>query len=743
MNQWWKPKAGFLFALLFFATCLAGEQADFISFLELFFLSFVTLTAIGILGHLLNDLGDIEVDSKAGKRNSMQSLSAIKRLLIFLAVFTFAAAPWLFLPSTKTSFILLSIEFLLLITYPLKPIRLKQYPVAGVITDALYAFAIPAVLAFYTYQLFFGLEIDLVIFIFLFVWSFAVGVRQIIYHHAADMKNDLISRTPNLALKFSPAALNRFLTRFVIPAELVFGIIFLLYRKNELLFIYSLAGVYACFFLPFFSFKPLKLFPKHLLRVFKADKFYSHYWSIITLTVLSFYNYWFAVVLAAIVIVFTTLPNHFFVRYFFLDILKKNSRTFISFLVNHAIYYGRKYILMKDEKASRGEHYEEWKDEQQRKKKGVIALVNANENKYTETFVRQHQKLPFFMHYYFGNDFPIWHFRDGNLISNNEDIFNSKKTINNWLQQTEEYLNLKKLAAHLQKNNVQLILCEFGPTGVKLSKLPELTGIPLVVIFHGYDAHHDSIVNNNRKKYNELFQNAAAIICVSKDILQKLKQLGAPEEKLVYLPCSFDANLFRYSNHSGNKPVFLSVGRFAETKAPHLTILAFHEVQKTLPDVSLVMIGKDGGGELFEACHILVRALGIENKVSFKGILSPEQVYEEMKNAYCFVQHSVTTPIHGDKEGTPVSLMEAMACGLPVIATRHAGIVEIIEHEKTGILVEEYDYLKMAEEMIRTLKHKELARQLGNAASQSVMNNPLFLANNQLLTEIIEKHKLK
>ena len=86
---------------------------------------------------------------------------------------------------------------------------------------------------------------------------------------------------------------------------------------------------------------------------------------------------------------------------------------------------------MKDEKASRGGHYEEWMNEQTRKKKGVIAIVNANENKYTETFVRQHQKLPFFIHYYFGTDFPIWHNSDGNLISNNE--IKIKKVIDKYI----------------------------------------------------------------------------------------------------------------------------------------------------------------------------------------------------------------------------------------------------------------------------------------------------------------------
>jgi len=743
-HEWWKPKAGFLFALLFYIIWSSGKQFNFPVFLKLLFLSFVTLTAIGILGHLLNDLGDMESDAKAGKNNSMIALSKTNRFLVIVAVFAVAVAPWYFLPYTSTSIYLLSAEFLLLIIYPLKPLRLKQYPLVAVIADALYAFAIPAVLAFYTYQLYYELSFSSNHFLVLFAWAFFIGLRQIIYHHVSDRKNDLKSKTPNLSLAYSNYILNNFLRRYVIIPELIFGIFFFLLHYNQFpLFTCVIIVFYSCLFFPLFSLSTLKLFPQHLFGIFKPDKFYSHYFSLIILSVLSYYNIWFISVLFLVLLLFTSIRKHFIVHYVLNDLLKKNIMSMASSMVNNSIYYFRKCVLIKDEKASRAEHYEEWREEQARKKNGTIALVNANENKYTETFVRQHEKLPFKIHYYFGNNFPLWHYGDGNLISNNKGIYDFKRVLSQWLQQNEEDYNLKILAQHLQKNRIQLILCEFGTTGAKLAQLPELTGIPLAVIFYGYDAHHKAIVEQNQEKYAELFTNASVIIVVSKDILLKLKSLGAPDEKLVYLPCSFDINLFQYSDHSGNKPVFLSVGRFAETKAPHLTILAFNEVLKQVPEARLIMVGKDGGGELFEACHILVKALGIENKILFKGILSPEQVFEEMKNAYAFIQHSLTTPIHGDKEGTPVAVMEAMVCGLPVIATRHAGIAEIVEHEKTGLLVDEYDYRKMAEEMIRIAADKKFAQQLGFAASESIKNNPLFLATNQALTEIIDKHKLK
>ncbi len=117
-------------------------------------------------------------------------------------------------------------------------------------------------------------------------------------------------------------------------------------------------------------------------------------------------------------------------------------------------------------------------------------------------------------------------------------------------------------------------------------------------------------------------------------------------------------------------------------------------VLKEMPNAKLRMIGGDDGEGLFEAAQILVRSLGMEDSIQFLGVLSPDRVLEEMTKTAVFVQHSVTTPVQGDKEGTPVSIMEAMALGLSIVSTDHAGIAEMVTNEKTGILVKEFDHEK-------------------------------------------------
>ncbi|MNG12084.1 GDP-mannose-dependent alpha-(1-6)-phosphatidylinositol monomannoside mannosyltransferase [compost metagenome] len=101
------------------------------------------------------------------------------------------------------------------------------------------------------------------------------------------------------------------------------------------------------------------------------------------------------------------------------------------------------------------------------------------------------------------------------------------------------------------------------------------------------------------------------------------------------------------------------------------------------------------------------------------GVLSKEQFSDYIENALAFVQHSVTA-INGDQEGTPVAVLEASASGLPVIATFHAGIPDVIVDGETGLLVAEHDVDAMTQKMMLLLSNKELAKQLGKNGKERI-----------------------
>lgn len=743
-GEWWRPKAGILMALLFFSALLGKAPLLHTGYILL--LSVVTLTGIGICGHILNDWGDLETDTRAQKPNQMHRRSFRTRIFIMTISLVAALAPWYFLPADAISYSLLALEFFLLWAYALPPLRLKRMPYLAVATDAAYAYAIPAILAWRTYSLSFYVSYSSITLPFLFVWMWSAGTRHMLYHQIRDMKYDKRSGLPNITLYHSVYSVNWFVRKLLLPAEAIAGTLFFL----------SLAKIYPRYVLLFpafflYLFRPswrtgrCYWFADHRVGYYRSDTFYRVGFSVGAIVLMALTIDWKAV---GFLVLIAALPGHIMgSRWGSLlrEIIARcydsfrQLRYFFSRLVNYSIYYFRKFLLGWSEERNRGKYYASWLARYRKKQNGTIAIVNLNYDKYTETFVKgHHEQLPFRCEYYYGTPFPLIHAVDGNLISGYPVLQKVKQCYRFMFSQEEEAL----LIRHFHQKKISLILAEFGTTGALVAPVAAATGIPLIVIFYGYDAWHQQITQENQDKYRFMFDTACCVIGVSQDICQQLARLGCPPDKIRYLPCYLHSDLFAYSDHSSNPPVLLSVGRFAETKAPHLTILAFYEAQKKIPEARLIMIGKDGGGDLYEACHILARGLGIEHKVLFAGIQPHDKVAAFMRQARVFVQHSVTTPLYHDKEGTPVAVMEAMASGLPVVATRHAGIAELIEHNVTGILTEEYDYLSAAHAMIRLCQDDELVRTMGKAAAERIRLNKLISGHIEVLSDIIRQHRL-
>ena len=224
--------------------------------------------------------------------------------------------------------------------------------------------------------------------------------------------------------------------------------------------------------------------------------------------------------------------------------------------------------------------------------------------------------------------------------------------------------------------------------------------LPLIVHFHGADISKHQVLRTYGEAYRVLFREARAIVAVSKPMQQRLISLGAPREKVHCNPCGVDCEVFRSASPATAGPVFVAVGRFVEKKAPQLTILAFARVHQRNPDARLRMIGD---GPLLDACRDLARGLGVAPAVTFLEAQPHSVIQEEMRNARGFVQHSIEAP-SGDSEGMPVAILEAGASGLPVVATRHAGIPDAVIEGTTGFLVDEHDVDGMAEGMLRLIR---------------------------------------
>jgi glycosyltransferase involved in cell wall biosynthesis len=256
-----------------------------------------------------------------------------------------------------------------------------------------------------------------------------------------------------------------------------------------------------------------------------------------------------------------------------------------------------------------------------------------------------------------------------------------------------------------------------------------------VVHFHGFDAYRHRELEAHREGYRRLFDDAAALVAVSKHMREQLIGLGAAPEKVEYNPYGIEIDAFSGPRPEVLPPVFLTVGRFVDKKAPHLTLLAFEKLTRQRADARLVMIGD---GHLRQGCVDLAGALGLADRVELPGPLAPAEVARQMARSTCLVQHSVR-PESGDMEGTPLAILEAMAAGLPVVATRHGGIVDVVSEGRSGFLVEEGDVDAMAAAMGRLADSPQLAAELGTAGRDFVAKQHSMEERIGALAAILER----
>ncbi|MEQ9620631.1 glycosyltransferase [Coleofasciculus chthonoplastes] len=349
----------------------------------------------------------------------------------------------------------------------------------------------------------------------------------------------------------------------------------------------------------------------------------------------------------------------------------------------------------------------------------TVCIIHPNKSAYSETFIRAHvEKLPATVKviHYGSWSFPIYQQEDRPILPSDLGSRLMRVANRRVLQRSPQDFQTKALRNFLLDNRVDVVLAEYGFTGVCIMDACLQANVPFVVHFHGLDAYNQSLLDQYKASYKQMFAVTNAVIAVSHDMEQQLLSLGTPPEKLFYNPYGVDTSLFSMSDPAASAPVFVSVGRFVDKKAPHLTLLAFKQVVQKYSEARLVMLGD---GILWEACQQLARGLCITEFVDFLGACPHSQVAATMARARAFVQHSMRTT-YGDSEGTPVAVLEAGATGLPVIATRHAGIPDVVIEGETGLLVDEGDVEGMAECMMRLADDPVLAARLGKAARDKI-----------------------
>lgn len=362
-----------------------------------------------------------------------------------------------------------------------------------------------------------------------------------------------------------------------------------------------------------------------------------------------------------------------------------------------------------------------------------IVITSINQKAVSETFIQAHRKyLNGNIHYVYNGHIPTM-VNGKSLAGLVGYYFKLQKILPQFFYQKfiNPTFNKNVFAAYLKKNKIRLVLAEYGTAGAEVAPICKSLNIPLIVHFHGYDASIYSEIKKYERRYRAMFEYSKYIISVSNCMTNRLKEMGCPAEKIAYNPYGPADTFFDLQADISNG-YFLAVGRFVEKKAPMLTILAFARLQKMRPAAKMVMIGN---GPLLGACRWLAESLQCE--IDFKTDLPHEEVISFFSEAAFFVQHSVVA-YDGDREGTPVGILEACAAGLCVLSTRHEGIADVIADGETGFLVDEGDVEGMFNYMQAAFDSRELAAAIGQKARERVRQHFTMQKHIDTLNELVK-----
>lgn len=285
--------------------------------------------------------------------------------------------------------------------------------------------------------------------------------------------------------------------------------------------------------------------------------------------------------------------------------------------------------------------------------------------------------------------------------------------------------------------------------GIYLPLLKNVTK-PKIVSFYGYDcSSFPKRFLGLGKSYlqQRVFKLADVVLAMSEDMREDLIKLGCPKEKVRVhyhgIPLS---KFYKKRNYAKNDSLtsFLIISGLTSKKGHLFLLKSFKKAFDVNKNIRLTIVGSGATG------HDIDNFIQASKMAEYVSVF-PQTAYASsehvgyLNSADVFIHPSITTAT-GDKEGIPGAIVEAMATGLPVISTFHAGIPHIIQNRLNGILVPENDVDKLTQAILQLARLSELREQIG-VEGQKVAMSQLDLIYKEMALEsiydsVIHKNKL-
>jgi colanic acid/amylovoran biosynthesis glycosyltransferase len=271
----------------------------------------------------------------------------------------------------------------------------------------------------------------------------------------------------------------------------------------------------------------------------------------------------------------------------------------------------------------------------------------------------------------------------------------------------------------LIRRDPDLMHIYFGNTGVHLLPLIERWDRPCVVSFHGMDVQRRKTERGYEANLRKLLFLLPLVLVRSKSIADRLVDLGCDPEKIRLNRTGIPLQGFRFvAREIPTRGAWRIVQacRLVPKKGLGTALHAFAGFLKSFPNAKFQIAGD---GPLLSELQTLVRQLNLRESVSFLGFLAESELRQLYEQSHIFM-HPSELPPDLNQEGIPNSMLEAMATGLPVVATRHGGIPEAVTDGLNGLLVSEHDIDALTTSLLTIASDPSRWKSLGVSASQTV-----------------------
>ncbi len=235
------------------------------------------------------------------------------------------------------------------------------------------------------------------------------------------------------------------------------------------------------------------------------------------------------------------------------------------------------------------------------------------------------------------------------------------------------------------------------------SRLARLFKVPYIPILHGGNLPYR--LQKSTKISNKIFKNSYANVAPSNYLKSAFEKEGY---KTIYIPNTIKIKDYQFKERTVFNPNILWVRAFDKIYNPQMTIEVLNELKKNFSIAKLCMVGPQKDDSL-RFTQQLISELNLSNCVTITGVLSKEKWHKLSVDYDVFIN---TTTI----DNTPLSVIEAMALGLPIVSTNVGGLPFLIDANKDGILVDNKNVNQMTEAITNIInKPKETIEMIANA----------------------------